>query len=75
MNAASAIRILTVDDHPMLREGIAAVLKSEPDVSQESVEHCRAPRCWPNRARFKRMRFCRKTSQRLARTRGRSHLD
>ena len=32
MNAASAIRILTVDDHPMLREGIAAVLASEQDM-------------------------------------------
>jgi len=32
MNAAGAIRILTVDDHPMLREGIAAVLASEPDM-------------------------------------------
>jgi len=32
MNAAGAIRILTVDDHPMLREGIAAVLASEEDM-------------------------------------------
>jgi DNA-binding NarL/FixJ family response regulator len=32
MNAAGAIRILTVDDHPMLREGIAAVLASEDDL-------------------------------------------
>ena len=32
MNANSPIRILTVDDHPMLREGIAAVLGSEPDI-------------------------------------------
>ncbi len=32
MNAADAIRILTVDDHPMLREGIAAVLASEEDM-------------------------------------------
>ena len=32
MNAAGAIRILTVDDHPMLREGIAAVLASEQDM-------------------------------------------
>ena len=27
------IRILTVDDHPLLREGIAALLKNEPDMS------------------------------------------
>ncbi|HEU4479908.1 MAG TPA: response regulator transcription factor [Pyrinomonadaceae bacterium] len=32
MNAAGPIRILTVDDHPMLREGIAAVLASEQDM-------------------------------------------
>ena len=32
MNAAAAIRILTVDDHPMLREGIAAVLANEQDM-------------------------------------------
>ena len=29
---SAAIRILTVDDHPMLREGIAAVLASEQDM-------------------------------------------
>ena len=33
MNAASPIRILTVDDHPMLREGIAALLGSETDMA------------------------------------------
>lgn len=27
-----AIRILTVDDHPLLREGIAALVKAEPDM-------------------------------------------
>ena len=32
MNANTPIRILTVDDHPMLREGIAAVLGSETDM-------------------------------------------
>ena len=32
MNTAGAIRILTVDDHPVLREGIAAVLASEQDM-------------------------------------------
>jgi two-component system, NarL family, response regulator len=32
MSPTRAIRILTVDDHPMLREGIAAVLASEQDM-------------------------------------------
>jgi len=32
MSAAKPIRILTVDDHTMLREGIAAVLASEQDM-------------------------------------------
>lgn len=32
MNAKSPIRILTVDDHPILREGIAAILASESDM-------------------------------------------
>ena len=32
MNTSQPIRILTVDDHPMLREGIAAVLTGEPDM-------------------------------------------
>ena len=32
MNAAGAIRVLTVDDHPLLREGIAAVLANEQDM-------------------------------------------
>ncbi|MFC5741315.1 response regulator [Dyella tabacisoli] len=30
--AESRIRILTVDDHPMLREGIAAVIEGQPDM-------------------------------------------
>jgi len=50
MNAAGAIRILTVDDHPVLREGIAAVLASEQDMilvaeasnGREAVEQFRA---------------------------------
>jgi len=32
MSPSNRIRILTVDDHPMLREGIAAVLQGEPDM-------------------------------------------
>lgn len=32
MNASTPIRIFIVDDHPVLREGIAAVLESEPDM-------------------------------------------
>ena len=50
MSAAGAIRILTVDDHPVLREGIAAVLASEQDMilvaeasnGREAVEQFRA---------------------------------
>jgi DNA-binding NarL/FixJ family response regulator len=33
MNADKPIRILTVDDHPLLREGIAAMLEAEPDMA------------------------------------------
>jgi len=32
MMAASKIKVLTVDDHPLLREGIAAVLQGEGDI-------------------------------------------
>jgi DNA-binding NarL/FixJ family response regulator len=50
MNAAGAIRILTVDDHPVLREGIAAVLANEQDMvvvaeasnGREAVEQFRS---------------------------------
>jgi len=52
MAARNQIRILTVDDHPVLREGIAAVLASETDMvlvaeagnGREAIEQFRAHR-------------------------------
>ena len=52
MDARTPIRILTVDDHPLLREGIAAVLANETDMvvvaeagnGREAVEQYRAHR-------------------------------
>ena len=52
MTANTKIRVLSVDDHPLLREGIAAVLQGEEDISlvgeaangQEAVERFRALR-------------------------------
>jgi DNA-binding NarL/FixJ family response regulator len=32
MSEAAQIRILSVDDHPLLREGIAAIINSQPDM-------------------------------------------
>jgi len=32
MSATSRIRVLAVDDHPLLREGISAMIKSQPDM-------------------------------------------
>jgi len=52
MNPSNPIRILSVDDHPMLREGIAAVLAAEDDMvlvaeasnGREAVEQFRTHR-------------------------------
>jgi DNA-binding NarL/FixJ family response regulator len=52
MSMNTPIRIVTVDDHPMLREGIAAVLASEADMvlvgeasnGREAIEQFRAHR-------------------------------
>ena len=52
MSTSSPIRVLSVDDHPMLREGIAAVLAGEDDMvlvaeasnGREAVEQFRAKR-------------------------------
>src|SRR5215510_5703249 len=52
MNTKNPIRILTVDDHPVLREGIAAILGGEPDMvivaeannGQEAIEQFRTHR-------------------------------
>src|SRR5215467_3071283 len=52
MSTSNSIKILTVDDHPILREGIAAVLASETDMllvaeasnGREAVEQFRAHR-------------------------------
>src|SRR6476660_4406319 len=52
MSMNTPIRIVTVDDHPMLREGIAAVLASEADMvlvgeasnGREGIEQFRAHR-------------------------------
>jgi DNA-binding NarL/FixJ family response regulator len=32
MSTADSIRVFSVDDHPLLREGIAALIKSQPDM-------------------------------------------
>lgn len=44
MNDQSCIRIFCVDDHPLLREGIAAIINNQPDMSlvAEATTGCEA---------------------------------
>ncbi len=52
MNAETCIRVFSVDDHPLLREGIAAVVNNQPDMqivaqaanAQEAIEQFRKHR-------------------------------
>ena len=45
----SSIRIMTVDDHPLLCQGIAAIIKTQPDLElvaeasdgEEAIKQCR----------------------------------
>jgi DNA-binding NarL/FixJ family response regulator len=52
MSNSSSIRILTVDDHPLFREGIASLIATQPDLrlvaegsnGREAIQHFRAHR-------------------------------
>jgi len=52
MSISSSIRILTVDDHPLFREGIASLIATQPDMrvvaegsnGREAIQHFRAHR-------------------------------
>jgi len=65
MSAKNQIRILTADDHPVLRQGIAAILATEEDMllvaeagnGREAIEQFRAHRPDITRARPYRFVF------------------
>ena len=40
MNSVEQIRVLCVDDHPLMREGIAAVIRNEPDMRLAAEASC-----------------------------------
>ena len=50
MSQTTRIRVFSVDDHPLLREGIAAIINNQPDMlmvaqaanAQDAVEHAKA---------------------------------
>ena len=45
MSEKPRIRVFSVDDHPLLREGIAAIINSQPDMELVAPRPPAAKRC------------------------------